>query len=330
MATIAPEIWEPYIRAELVRKFNILSSGLVTINPNDPTTQGGTHYTTPYEDNLASHASFEKYDASTTITPTTSSDYKGTVVVAHRGVGTYGLNYNTLIKGLEDTNATTRLQLPEFTLRQIQKSLVNTIKGVFKNTAVKSTHLNSTYKNIGDGLVSFGLFNEVPEQIWGENYDMVNTIICHSKIKNDIYNLIGYDFIPADQIGTDMLYQGNEILNRIDGKTIIVNNELGEQNSDGTYPIYFFAGQPLYLGYQNDLRVFTEFNPAVGGGKESLYAYVDFAPAVKYISWDDTTYDPTDAQLATGTKWAKIGLNDIDKMIGVGRVDVKYSGGSVT
>lgn len=326
MAKIAPEIWRPFMRAELVRKFNILSSGLVTINTNDPTTQGGKFFTTPYEDNLASHASFEQYDASTTITPTTSSDYEGVVVVAHRALGTYGLNYNTLIRGLEDTNATTRLQLPEFTLRQIQTSLVNTIKGVFKNTAVKSTHLNSDYKNIGDGLVSFGLFNEVPEGIWGENADQVSTIICHSKIKNDIKNIVGLDFIPADQVGRDMLYQGTEVLSLVDGKTIIVNNTLCEQNADGSYPVYFFAGQPLYLGYQNDLRVFTDFDPATGGGKESLYAYVDFAPAVKYISWDDTTYDPTDANLATGTKWAKIGLNDIDKMIGVGRVDVKYSG----
>jgi len=83
------------------------------------------------------------------------------------------------------------------------------------------------------------------------------------------------------------------------------------------YPIYAVGGQPWQLYWQKNITIGNQFELLTGGGQDLLAWYTAFAPALSGLSWTHTAWDPTDAELQTGSYWTAVANAKNTKIIKV-------------
>lgn len=72
----------------------------------------------------------------------------------------------------------------------------------------------------------------------------------------------------------------------------------------GQYYSYLVAPSAFYVGIQRDFNV-TEFEKHLDGGKKFVQYWTQFyAPSINGLSYNATTVNPEDADLATGSDWS--------------------------
>lgn len=312
--------WEPYIRAAMLQHATLQSMGLVRIE-DGVNASGGKYFSKPIEDSLDSISNPQQYDATTTITPTTLSDYQEDVVLAHYGDGVYGNDYNRLVRGTSDTIDQARTQLAQNNENVLESYLVSATKGIF-DTALATSH-EYDKSTEGDGYFTMGGIYDLKQGIWGENMNRANTIVAPSIIYRD---MLENGLTSTSQRMLDAAIFEGKIL-QLGDMQVMINDTLCESTTndagDTVYPVYVMAGQPYYLGFQSRLRAETDRDPAVGGGKDFLYWYADFAPHIEFLDWNTSVVDPEKSDLETGANWSKVGITNVNKKIGIGRMLIK-------
>jgi hypothetical protein len=318
MSKQTPVNWTPWIQEALVSKANIVSMGFVEQDMSSVIAQGGVTFTRPYQANLRDQSSPVAYNASTTITPSTGSDYLEHFVVAHIGDGYYETEYDRITRGSNGLDAL-MLQNAEVVNDKIQDYLMYAISGVFK-TALATSHVYN-HSAVGSGTFGTAAVTIGTQTKFGEDMD-----------KFDGYIMNSLTYAEAIVAGTAKFEYASDISNSIFatgkiptylGKRVLINDTLCVAEVVGgetLYPVYVVKGKPFFLAWQRNVRVYEDFEPAIGGGKYSVYWYADFVPAVKGVSWDLSTYVADSSTLASGASWAKVFE---DKHIGILKILVK-------
>ena len=319
MAKITPVNWTPWIQEALVSKANIISMGFVETDTTSIITQGGKSFTRPYQANLRDIASPVVYNASTTITPTTASDYKENLVVVHIGDGYYETEYDRITRGAAGLD-TLMLQRAEIVTDTIQDYLVSTITGAFATTLATS-HVYD-YSHVGSGNMSASAVSTSTQSKFGEDMNKFTGYIMNSATYSELAIEGTAKMEYASDFSNSVMATGK--INTFLGVPVWINNTLcvAETNSEGdtVYPVYVIKQKPFYMAWQRNVRIYEDFEPAIGGGKYSVYWYADFVPALKGVSWNLSTYDPSAATLADGASWLKVFE---DKHIGILKILVK-------
>ncbi len=304
MSKQTPVNWTPWIQEALVSKANILSMGLVEQDTTSIVNQGGKYFVRPYQENLREIANPVTYNSGTTITATTASDYKENLVVAHIGDGYYETEYDRITRGAAGLDSL-MLQRAEIVLDTVQDFLISAVKGAFAGP-LASSHVYNAY-SVGTGYFDIGAATKAVQTIYGEDMDKFDAYIMPSAIYSDLIIEGTASYESASDFSSSIMATGR--IPTFLGKRVLLNDSLCQPvtvGSDTVYPVYIVRGKPLYLAWQRNVRVYEDFEPAVGGGKYSVFWYADFVPAVKGISWTHTAYDPTQSDLETSTYWNKV------------------------
>jgi len=309
--TIFPAFWTPWLLESLIRKANILGMGFVDIDTAAPITKSGKVYHRPHTLNLENIAVANKYIATTTLTPTQGTDSQENIVVCHFGDAYYETEYDNIVRGDRAMDGY-RKQLADVVNNLIQDWMCSMVKGVFATTLATSHTYD--YTAIGDGLIGVDPIINACQTKLGEDMSSMTGMIMHSKIQADMIKDSLIEYYDAATFGSEILYKGAKAVPTYQGMRIFVNDTLCAPTGEigaYIYPTYVLKGQPFYLAWQRTLRTEMDRDILTGGGKDILAWYVDFAPAIKYVSWVHTSYDPTAANLETGAYWEKVsGIND--------------------
>jgi hypothetical protein len=312
MSKVTPVNWSPFIQEALVTTNNIFSQGFVEIDTSSIITNGGKYFVRPYQDNLDTIDNPQKIIASTTLTPTTLSDFQENLVVCHVGDSYYETEYDRITRGSSGLDAA-MVQRGEIVLKMLQNYMINVIRGVFA-TELATSH---TYDATGDGSGVFGTYaaTKAAQTKFDEQMDIFDGYIMNSVTFGEllIAGSAAYEF--ASDFSNTIMQTGK--IPTFLGKKVFINDTLCAVNGDGNYPVYMMSGKPLYLAWQKNVSVYEKFEPATGHGRYEVYWYADFVPAVKGLSWTAGTYDPAVADLATGTNWTKVFENKHIKMLKV-------------
>jgi len=312
MAKVTPVNWTAFIQEALVRKANIFSMGLVQQDTSSIITQGGKYFVRPYQENLAEIAAPVVYNASTTITPTTASDFQENLVVCHIGDGYYETEYDRITRGSNGLDAL-MIQRSTVILNKLQDWMISTIKGAFAS-ALATSHVYDA-SVVGSGTMGTFAVTQGAQTLFGEQMNDFDAYIMNSVTYAELVANGTASMEYASDFSNTMLATGK--IPTFLGKRILVNDTLCEattSNGATVYPVYVIQGQPFYLAWQRNVRTYEKFVPETGGGRYETYWYADFVPAVKGVSWTHTSYDPTQANLETAGYWTKVFENKLITM----------------
>jgi len=155
------------------------------------------------------------------------------------------------------------------------------------------------------------------KQKLGDNMDEITESVMHSLVYAKALQLK----IVADTGGADSFVSG--VVPRMLGTNVSVTDELAD--TGGVYPTYIGAPgsilyqlRPLSPSIVNDANVYDLGGIQVEIGRESLKAggqdylvtRADFCVHVRGAKWNSSTTNPTDANLALDSNWAKAPTDD--------------------
>ncbi|MCX7909593.1 MAG: major capsid protein [Ignavibacteria bacterium] len=317
--TIAQPVWSDWIVTEMVNLNNIISSPYVEFDPNVILAERGPSIRIPKLKSLDAIGDDERITSSTTLTPKALEDYVEIAPIIRRGNAISITDVEILTSGVDPLKLLAP-QIAQYNIRQIQRPIKSVINGVFA-VALASSHTYDNRSN-GDGKIDVGPIEDAVQSVLGETADSLTGLILHSKVAADLKKKSLTNSILAPVFNDGLITTG--VVLTYWGKRIIVNDTIcAPFTEDGvvTYPSYLLAGTPVYVGWQKSLNIYTDFDPATGGGTNKIFWYAHYAIGFRGVSFNGNIENPTDAQLADGSNWTKVAPDN--KLIRVVRLLTK-------
>lgn len=292
-----PEVWEPYVQQEMTYHVSLMQHGLVYNDPNPRFVDGDEFKRVPRFRSIEVIGDMEVIDASTSLTPQELGSYGDKAVIVRRAKSIKDSDLSRIISGKNAIQAVGG-QMAEYNGRQLEKTFVSIIKGVFGIAAFATSHGVTSGTTISAAAIIDA------QSLLGEASEQLTTIIVHSKVYASLLKQGLISFVAAASFGERILLQGT--LPTFLGMRILKNDVLckPETATPTVYPTYLIGGQPLYLGYQRGLRMETDRNIMIADGVDILKWSMHYCPHISGFDWDTTLSNPTDVQLATGGNWA--------------------------
>jgi hypothetical protein len=316
---LQPELYQPWVQEGMVGKNNILGSGLVEIDNNPPFKKSGEIFHKPYKQSMDNHTGVTEVTAvGTTITPQAFSDYEIKVGSLMVGAGLSTNNYQDITRGDPNVIGDLLTQVGEWNAEESMDYLEACTRGLFiTDGKLVSTNQYDAVALGPNGTLTSEVISTAGISVFGEQYEKLNRIIMHSQIYNKYKNENRVEYINAGDLG--FLYEGK--IPMIDGKAVLLNDTMcakadssGDNYYDGKYPTYLVGGKPWYLGYQRNMNMFDDFNPALDGGTYYVYWYWNFGVAVDGVSYTSES-SVTKTLLATAASWTKKAATKNIKMV---------------
>jgi len=306
---LIPEVVSEVASAQIVTKTALIQAGVAVGDyANADIRQGGTTIQVPFIPEITGDA--EVLVEGQPLTPSDVTAGKDIGVVCHRGKA---FRYTTLAELAtgKDINQIIGEQLGQFWARVYDKALLSVLKG-----ALPDTHkLDVSQKEFGqpDVTISVNAIIDAMSLI-GDNADNFEVIIMHSKVYADLLKAQLVHF-PSSGATEELLRRGE--FGTLLGRRIIVSDSVtsetytltdpnNSQNTETRRRYYTYIAQPgaMYLGFQRDL--ITEQDKDILEQTSYLVSHAHFVPHLKGVSWNSSTLNPSDAQLATSANWQKV------------------------
>lgn len=307
---VVPEVWSAYAQENLPFHSTIQASGKIEIN-NAPDVIGGDEYTRePKFKPLSSSGDAERIQPATNVTLDKLGAYAEYGVIARRAKGWSQEDLASIATGA-DPMAAGMSQFTEYWARQIEKSLHSVVKAVFGTSgALTSTH---QVDNSGSALK----VSHLPDGkfLLGEAFDVFDAMVVSSTHMASLTKLGIVDYVDAGAFGESILRTGR--IPVVMGMQVVVNDTLCAAWSGSTYPIYLLGSQPIRVSFQRPVRMESDRDIKLAAGTDIFVSSTHFAPHVKGCSWSSSgtinaDKNPTEATLATASKWEKVATNDSD------------------
>lgn len=193
----------------------------------------------------------------------------------------------------------------------IIKNLDATLKGVIG--VVTSHSVNATAGATGACVVQD---IRKAKRLMGDQYDRANVMLIHPDVFTDIIADLTGTYKYSGNLSGTWLADGY-VQNVMGINKIIVSSDLtaaaGATSSQGddSYYTWIFSpqegenlGEPVYFGYQAEPRVEDFVDSRVPDTLTYQKFSLDYAVGVRGMKWNDTTPNPTLANLADASKWA--------------------------
>lgn len=143
--------------------------------------------------------------------------------------------------------------------------------------------------------------------------DVITTTAAHGFVEDDPVIFTGSDLPAGITAGTTYYVIATGLTTTAFKISATVGGSALNFTDDGTgtmtvsgrqYYSYLLGQRAYYTGIQRSLNV-TQFEKHLDGGKKDvIYWTVFYAPSIDGISYTDTTVNPTDTNLETGSNWA--------------------------
>jgi len=295
-----PQLGMGILLDELGAANNIISQGVVTVDPNPVIKGGGYKFEIPFINRLSLVAAPVRIGNTTTLVPNSITDTIEYGCVVMDGDAITDTDFMNLRRGNNALQVIMQQILP-VAQTGIQTTMKNVIDGVF-TTALATTHSYDVASGeSGDGTIKFTTIGNAAVLL-GESAGDLTTLFVHSEVANGLYKEgleVGLNFQDrAAQSGNIPVFAG---------RRVVINDTIcAKYTEDGTtkYNSYLLGGQPFYLGINDALRIEEDRNILYAGGANTLAWYIDYVPHIKGVSYIGTN-NPSNATLATGASWEK-------------------------
>jgi hypothetical protein len=303
---IVPEIFAPYVIERTAEKSKLWRSGLIeqSDKTNEIASGGGTTANMPFFVDLTGDS--EVLSDSTALSVNGISTSKDICVINHRGKA-WGANDLAKAKSGDDPMAAIGDLVADWWARDLQKTLIAILRGVFASTTMAAEHVLNI--SIADGnnaaasnLISSGATVNALKKL-GDELDAISAIAMHS----DIY----YELVKQDEIEFEQPSEQDTVIQRYKGRTVIVDDTLPKVaggTSGSIYSTYMFGNGVIAYGEGTPEEEAVETDRDILAGDSYLTNRRTFVMHPIGVKWQGNAAgaSPTNAEFATAANWARV------------------------
>ncbi len=303
---IVPEIFAEYVIERTAEKSNLWRSGLIEQNDktNEIASGGGTTANMPFFSDLTGDS--EVLSDATPLSVNGIATSKDVCVINHRGKA-WGANDLAKAKSGDDPMAAIGDLVADWWGRDMQKTLIAILRGVFASTAMAAEHVLNI--SIADGnnaaagnLISSGATVNALKKL-GDQLDAISAIAMHS----DIY----YELVKQDEIEFEQPSEQDTVIQRYKGRAVIVDDSLPKVaggTSGFVYSTYMFGEGAFAYGEGTPEEEAVEMDRDILAGTSYLTNRRKFIIHPVGVKWKGTAAaaSPSNAEYATAANWERV------------------------
>jgi hypothetical protein len=302
---LVPDVWVPYMIVRTAELSALFQSGIITQSEqlNALASGGGTLFDMPFFNDLSGDS--EVLSDSTALSVNKITTAKDVAVKHFRGKAWGANDLAKALSGADPMGAIADL-VAAYWSRDFQKTLISTLRGVFAATSMATTHVHNVAIEDGNAATATNKISATTTidafSKLGDQTDSLSAIAMHSV---PYYNLLKQDLIefeqPSEQGKPIQRYLGRQVI--IDDGCPVVNGT----TSGKKYTSYLFGAGAIGYGEGNpETPVETDRDSLQG--EDYLINRRHFILHPGGVKWQGTAAgtSPTNAELATGTNWARV------------------------
>lgn len=305
---IVPSVFAPYMAEKTTERSEIIKAGIAQRDPffDDKASGGGKTVELPFWDDLTGDREVLSSGSPLTVNPITADK---DIAVIHNSGKAWGANDLAKWISGDDPAEAIAQRVGGFWARADQRMLMKILAGLFDNTngVLRSTHRLNIYSDVAPGSITDamrlnGLTFIDGKQLLGDAKEKLTALAMHSEVeawlsKNDLI-----DAIPDSEGKSGIkIFQGHRVV--VDDncpKTAGVNSS--------AFMTYLFGVGAFAMGEGRlDPNEAVETDRQVLESNDILATRRRMILHPRGVRWTGTAAgdSPTDAELATGTNWAK-------------------------
>lgn len=300
---IQPEIFTPYTIQRTMEQSLLVQSGIIANDAEFDNLAGGanTIINMPFWNDLGNEESqIMKNEGDMDINKITSSD---DIARKHARVNAWGANgLSALLSGDDPMDAIAQL-VSAYWARDMQRTLLSTLGGVFKSSTMSAKVHDITGKTGDAGTVNMNTFLDAT-QLMGDAKESLTGVMMNSAVETELRKQDLIEYVPQSQQGRPIPF--------FNGKQVIVDDAMAYDTETGQAEMYIFGQGAIALGNGSHPRIIpTEVsrNPLAYSGEEALINRKIFILHPRGVKWNEggvANEFPTNAEINTAARWTRV------------------------
>lgn len=283
---IVPDLYNPYLIQETVKKNAFLNSGICSSDPSVKFDRGGKTVNIPFFERLQNGVEVLKDATAMTIHKITAN--KDIAAIHARGVTYSSSDLGAFFSGADPVTVITE-QLADVWSEEYTQVLLASLKGIFGVAGMADSVNNQSTKVLTADIMAESLY------LLGDNYQKITGLAMHSRVLAKLKQL--------DLIDKQLPSELSSGYNTYMGKRIIVDDSI-EKEGDA-FPIYFFGNGAIAYN-ENDKLIQLETDRIPVQGIDLIITRRAFTMHPRGVKWIGTPADgetPSNEELADSSNW---------------------------
>lgn len=300
---IQPEIFTPYTIQRTMELSALVQSGIIQNDAEFDRLASGPNVLVnmPFWNDLGNDESqIMKDEGNMSVNKITSS---ADIARKHARVNAWGANgLSALLSGDDPMRAIGQL-VANYWARDMQRTLLATLDGVFKSSSMSSKVHDITSESGEDGVINARTFIDAT-QLMGDAKELLTGVMMHSAVEAELRKQDLIEYIPQSEQGRPIPY--------FLGKRVIVDDAMPYDTSTGVAEVYIFGEGAIALGNGSHPRIVpteVDRNKQSYSGEEVLINRRIFILHPRGVKWNEggvTDEFPTNAEIAVGARWTRV------------------------
>lgn len=309
---VVPQIWAPYMLEKTTELSEIISAGIAERNDlfDEKASGGGKTVNMPFWDDLTGDSEVLSSSAALTVNNITADQDTAAI---HNRAKAWGSHDLAKFCSGEDPAEKIAELVGGFWARDMQRILLQILAGLFNatNGVLRTTHRLNIYSDVASGSITAAMrltgdtFTNA-KQLLGDAKDKLVAVAMHSAVEADLAKQDLIDYLP-DSTGKNRIrtYQGHRV---------IVDDNLTATAgiNSSSYSTYLFGAGAFAWGEATlDPNEAVETDRITLESTDILATRRRFLLHPRGVEWIGSPAgdSPTNAEMATGTNWAKAYLD---------------------
>lgn len=300
---IQPEIFTPYTIQRTMELSALVQSGIIANDAEFDALAGesNTLINMPFWNDLGNGESqIMKDEGDMNIGKITSSD---DIARKHARVNAWGANgLSALLSGDDPMNAIAQL-VAAYWARDMQRTLLATLSGVFKAPTMSSKVYDITGRDGDAGTINARTFIDAT-QLMGDAKSSLTGVMMHSAVETELIKQDLIEYVPQSEQGKPIGY--------FLGKRVTVDDSMYYDAETGQAEMYIFGSGAIALGNGSHPRIIqteVDRNPLAFSGEEALINRKIFILHPRGVKWNEggvaSTF-PTNAEIDVAARWTRV------------------------
>ncbi|WP_416149424.1 major capsid protein [Salipaludibacillus sp. HK11] len=300
---IQPEIFTPYMIQRTMELSALVQSGIIVNDAEFNNLAGGanTLINMPYWNDLGNGESqIMKDEGDMDINKITSDD---DIARKHARVNAWGANgLSALLSGDDPMDAIAQL-VAEYWARDMQRTLLASLGGVFKSTSMAAKIHDITARDGEAGELSMSTFLDAT-QLMGDAKQALTGVMMNSAVETELRKQDLINYVPQSNQGKPIPY--------FNDKRVTVDDAMAYNTETGEAEMYIFGQGAIALGNGAHPRIIpTEVNrnKKSFSGEEQLINRKLFILHPRGVKWNEggvANQFPTNAEINAAARWSRV------------------------
>lgn len=300
---IQPEIFTPYTTQRTMELSALVQSGIIANDAQFDALAGGanTLINMPFWNDLGNEDSqVMKDEGDMDIGKITSSD---DIARKHARVNAWGANgLSALLSGDDPLQAISNL-VASYWARDMQRTLLATLSGVFKSTSMSGKVHDITAEEGDKGTINMNTFLDAT-QLMGDAKESLTGVMMHSAVETELRKQNLIEYVPQSEQGKPIAY--------FNQMRVTVDDSMFYDTETGQAEMYIFGQGAIALGNGSHPRIVpteVDRNKQSYSGEEVLINRKIFILHPRGIKWNEggvADVFPTNAEINTAARWTRV------------------------